>query len=104
MSVDLSFLPPAVRASARVDGWEVSWAIDDAPAAVDALVARKRVVLGLELLDVDADGQYEATPWAIFEPDENAALETNTAASRHAAQAALERVGPEAQWVLISWE
>lgn len=104
MTVDLSFLPSSLRASARVDGWEVSWPIEDAPAAVDALARHRLVVLGIDLLDVDHDGRYEETPWSIFEPDADAPIEVNVAAARRAAQSALEQAGPEIPWVLITWE
>ncbi len=104
VSVDLSFLPAALRDCARVDGWEVSWPVEDAPAAIDALARNRLVVLGLELLDTDPDGQYVATPWAIFEPDPDAPIEVNVAAGRRAAQGALDQVGPDQRWVLVTWE
>lgn len=104
MSIDLTFLPPSVRASARVDGWEVSWSIEDAPDAIDALARHRLVVLGLDGLGIDDDGGYDTETLAIFEPDPDAPREVNVAESRRVAHEALTRLGPEHPWVLITWE
>lgn len=103
-AADLSFLPATLRGRARVDGWEVSWPTEDAAAVVDAMARSRLVVLGLDLLDVQDGGQLETTPWSVFEPDPDAEPETNAGAARRAAHAALEQVGPEHAWVLITWE
>lgn len=104
MRPDLSFLPAALRASARIDGWEVAWPIEDAPAVVDAMARSKLVVLSLDLLDVEAGGELVTTPWSVFEPDPDALPELSATQARQAAQAALTQVGPDHPWVLITWE
>lgn len=54
----LSFLPGRLQASARVDGTEVCWTLQDAPAAIQAIAAAGKVILGLDAREYDPDGTF----------------------------------------------
>ena len=87
------------------DGAEVMWRRADVVDAIDALAEAGRVVLGLDLRRVEADGRLTELAWSAFEPTGDG----DCSAGRLAALDALERVDAdgrvnEFEWVLVTWE
>ncbi|NQY58045.1 MAG: hypothetical protein HRT86_16465 [Ilumatobacteraceae bacterium] len=87
------------------DGAEVMWRRADVADAIDALADAGKVVLGLDLRRVDADGRFIELAWSAFEPTGDDDCRTG----RLAALSALERVDAdgrvnEFEWVLVTWE
>ncbi len=113
---DLIFLPERVQSSAiRVSaGQEVMWPFDRAEAAVDALAAANRVILGLDLRSDGPEVQIERStqlatevPWSSFEPiDPATAAEDGRRAAIEALRRPLvaELVADGYSWVLITWD
>jgi hypothetical protein len=108
----LSDLPAEVRADARIDqNGEVSWSDSAAAAAINALTATGRVVLGLDVRFYDSTGRFYEIPWSSFEPDVSRTPFANAESSRQAALAALGRIDelerPDdtvERRVLVTWQ
>lgn len=98
---DLSFLPSLLQATARVDGGEVCWPLHDAPAVIRATAAAGLTVLGLDAREYNTDGSFFEWPLSAYQPARGAGKPRLAA---QAAIAALDRVTPETNWILITWE
>lgn len=113
---DLTALPESMRSSAiRVNsGREVMWPFADVVAAVDALAAADRVILGLDLRSDGPEAQTGSmTPLATEVPlssfdstDPSTAVEASRAAAITALQRPIvaELVAEGYLWVLITWD
>jgi hypothetical protein len=108
---DLSMLPQALQATARIDpNGEVSWPDDDAAMAIAALADAEAIVLGFDVRYYDADERFYELAWCSFEPDPSKPAAASAAAARDAALDALAKINenepPEdtvERRVLITW-
>jgi VCBS repeat-containing protein len=93
-------LPTDVIAAATVEAnGEVTWPLDDAAAAINALAAAAQVVLGVDVRDYDQTGRFVEVAWSSYEPDGDDDVERG----RHQALAALQRPGLPGSSILITW-
>ncbi len=102
---DLAKLPMNGAMSARVDpDGEISWPMEIAERAIDALTAAGFVILGLNARRLDQDRIVE-TVWSTFEPDDEDDDADNVARSRQAALETLTREETDefGSWLLINW-
>jgi hypothetical protein len=100
---DVSRLPEQLQLSAQwYPNGEVSWPLQDAAAAINALAAVGLVILGLDARVVHDDGIFEA-PWSSFNPAPAASHAANVEASRRAALARLPGIEEFGDRVLITW-
>jgi CHASE2 domain-containing sensor protein len=108
---DLSALPKAVQAAARVDAnGEVSWPDSSAADAINALSDAGAVVLGLDLRFYDANDTFFEIAWSSFEPDASKPAAANEADAREAALGVLARIDEEEppedtveRRILVTW-
>ena len=97
---DLTGLPTAVQASARVqDNGEVMWSRAAAEYAIEALAAADRVVLGLDIRDYQPDGSFIEIAWSSFEPNGGDEVDQG----RRAALEALRSRPLPGEWILVTW-
>jgi hypothetical protein len=114
--LDLTFLPISVQNAAVfiASGDEVMWPYDDAAAAIAALAAAGRVILGIDLRSdghnvhlEKASGLATEIPWSSFDPSVSA---TPVEDGHRAALEALNRPGIAKwvadgySWVLVTWK
>jgi hypothetical protein len=98
-------LPDDVRRSARIHAnGEVSWPIESAAVAIDALAEASFVVLGLDVRRTDDDDGARETAWSSFEPG-GLDHDHDVRAGRDAALEALSRpdVREFGDWILVTW-
>jgi hypothetical protein len=105
---DLAGMPGRVRRAARDCGnGEIESPLPLAGAAVGALAAAGRVILGLDIWDYDAGGRFVEVAWSAFEPGISASLAHAVESSRAAAMAALNRAFEHHSWndpwVVVTW-
>ena len=113
---ELTFLPDSLQNSAIwvASGHEVMWPFDDAEAAIEALAAARRVILGLDLRSDGRDVPHERltglateVPWSSFDPSASITpVEDGRRAAIEAVQrpAIAELVADGYSWVLITWD
>jgi len=105
---DLAHMPGQVRRAARDCGnGEIEWPLPLAGAAVSALAAAGRVILGLDIRDYDAESRFVEVAWSVFEPGISGSLPQAVESSRAAAMVALDRAFKHHSWndpwVVVTW-
>jgi hypothetical protein len=107
-SEDLEHISDQVRRAARdCQNGEIEWPLPLARAAVGALAAASRIILGLDIRDYDAEGRFVEVAWSEFEPGISGSLPQAVESSRAAALAALDRAVEHQPWndpwVVVTW-
>ncbi|HEV3230506.1 MAG TPA: hypothetical protein VGY97_13600 [Solirubrobacteraceae bacterium] len=101
---DLDALPPDVRAAAHVfENGEVAWPNDYASAAIEALAARGKRVLGLDARTLYPDGRVMEIPISAWEEAPGSRGE-QVKQCRAEAIEALPLAVSEGTHVLITWD
>jgi hypothetical protein len=101
---DLAALPDPVRAAAHVfQNGEVAWPNDHAEAAINALAARGKVILGVDARTLSPDGGVMEIPVSAWVPRPTEAGKAAVERARQEALAALPFAQSEGTHVLITW-